>query len=377
MLQLVLLLQPLLQLQVVVVAAVDECNSDRFCQTEWSESKCINGKCTNPFASGCLFAMEEKKRRRRRRSLATKDEENTVERKLNLQDWFQKRVCNSNDDKDSEYCQESIWKYPEVVIHNADWESVIFYSWIMQIFLMEFLQVPTRIGLGNDSSDASFYNIENLVPYSSESYPWDAIQKANELQGDCSDTEEPCVHVFPEVWAGQEKKWKQMVADGEIDNVDGGGMVGKISWYVPHYTVQEHPEFASYHGMVNNSEKLAKVFKRPTSWKDYCDEISISTCITPDAVAEHYPTTKDEENMYFKEGSFTGHFRYTSQNNCTLNRDTCTGHIVGGPCEWTTYIDAQTYWLDIALESNGPEIPNGGYLYPQMVQIYKVRKKKY
>jgi len=49
-------------------------------------------------------------------------------------------------------------------------------------------------------------------------------------------------------------------------------------------------------------------------------------------------------------------------NNAPLNPDY--------PCGWTSFVAQQTYHLDIALESNGPEPGSNGYSYSSMVQIW-------
>ena len=52
-------------------------------------------------------------------------------------------------------------------------------------------------------------------------YPFEALDTANSLDGDCSLTDEPCVHVLPEVWAGQEQVWEEYFDEGKIDTVEG------------------------------------------------------------------------------------------------------------------------------------------------------------
>lgn len=227
------------------------------------------------------------------------------------------------------------------------------------------------VGLSpEDTPKASFYNPTSDMSWSSQSYAFEHIIMANEMKGRCDLTDKPCAHVMPEVWIGQEKKWKNYLTNGHIDQVNGDGQVGKISWYIPVYTARRHPEVASFHGMAGRREQLAEIFKRPTNWGDYCLEVSPTKCQEPDGVASRPPEV-GEEDKYFSDPEFIGHFRPTDSNNCTANPDSCTGHIVGAPCSWSTNIDAQTYHNDIALESNGPLIENGGYSYSQMIQVWR------
>jgi len=79
-------------------------------------------------------------------------------------------------------------------------------------------------------------------------------------------------------------------------------------WYIPKYVAEQDPTLGTYSGLVGekNRRKLAETFLTPTSWKDYCDHISNSTCEEPDNVAQRYPQTPPEENSFFVAGSYTG-----------------------------------------------------------------------
>lgn len=338
----------------MTMAQTRECNWDMQCEEKYKAgSKCLeNGQCSNPFASGCLYNFHTQ--------FSTWDDT------FHLPNM---RACNS-DDANQDYCDVFPLNYSEIRVHNGDWESPIFYSWIIQIFLSEFLQVPVTVGLSpEDTAKASFYNLLNEMSWSAQPYAFEDILKANEMDGRCDLTNENCVHVMPEVWIGQEKKWKEYLADGHIDQVVGDGQVGKISWYVPVYTARRYPQVASYHGLAGRREELAAIFKRPTSWGEYCSEVSTTLCMVPDGVAAR-PPRDGEDDMYFANDDFLGHFRATDHNNCTSNVN-CTGHIVGAPCTWSTNIDAQAYHNDIALQSDGPLKENGGYSYNQMIQIWR------
>lgn len=90
---------------------------------------------------------------------------------------------------------------------------------------------------------------------------------------------------------------------------------------------------ATYFGFAGeeNREKLAKTFKRPTTWKDYCTKVSQSNCTIPDDVATRPPAEDgSEDGRYFSSGFYTGHFRATDKNDCAKTPK-CTGHIVDYP----------------------------------------------
>lgn len=180
-----------------------ECEWDIQCEELYKPgSKCMDdGKCSNPFAAGCLY--------------------NYYMQQPNTSDDFRapdKRICNS-DDTTQENCNIfTQLKYPEIRVHNGNWESALFFSWIIQIFLSEFLHVPTTVGLSpEDTPDASFYNPRQEMSLSSQAYAFEEMVTANRMNGRCDLTNEQCVHVMPEVWPGQEKTWKSYALDGNID----------------------------------------------------------------------------------------------------------------------------------------------------------------
>jgi hypothetical protein len=285
---------------------------------------------------------------------------------------YNPRICNSDDAGDTSYCQEAALNYTEVRIHNSNWESSIFFSWILQIWLSERLGVPVTVGLNAENAPlTSFYNQDMAsLQYSPEAYPFDALKEANSVE-DCRLSDKDCAHVMPEVWNGQVSEWSHGVNEGYLDAVEGNGQVGKISLYIPAFVAVRDETLISFFGLGGdrNRQKLAETFDRPINWTVYCEEVSLTNCSSPDTTAQRYPTL-EEEGMYYHE-DFIGHFRPTSQNNCTAFPDTCNGHIVGPPCKWSTNLDAQLYWNEIALESNGPMEPNGSYSYGNMIQIWR------
>ena len=119
-----------------------------------------------------------------------------------------------------------------------------------------------------------------------------------------------------------------------------------------------------------NREKLANTFNTPTSWGDYCAEVSLTNCTSEDNVAKRSPSDESEAASYFGKDLYTGYFRQLEKNNCTIHPETCNGHFVNGLCTWTTYGESQMHWNDIALQSDGPLEPNSGYTWFHMLEIW-------
>lgn len=91
------------------------CSDDSFCEYYLQlGSQCLDGFCSNPFyQGGCI--------------------------KSYLPDWHKIRICNSDDPKgaaEQGVCRESPFNYMEIRALAQDWESSIFATWILQIFLV-------------------------------------------------------------------------------------------------------------------------------------------------------------------------------------------------------------------------------------------------
>ena len=299
----------------------------------------------NPYAQGCLSSV--------------------------LGDTYEKRICNSDDKfEESEFCRRSSRDFPEIRVHNGNWESSIFYAWILQIMLQEIMEVPISVGFNTSTAlEMSFYSPKNTLEYSPVAYPWEGLKNAR----DCHLKTESCVQVLPEVWNGQAFVLEQLLEDGIIDAVQGDGQIGKISWFLPKFAIVQDPSLASYVGLqgAHNREKLAKTFGRPTSWIEYCTRISPINCSKPDEFAFFYPHNEAEQGMYFVSGAYTGYFEKRTSSCNSLVSHNCTGYIVQSSCEWSSHMDQQLYWNNISLSSDGPLQPNHGYDYSSMIQIWK------
>ena len=164
-----------------------------------------------------------------------------------------------------------------------------------------------------------------------------------------------------------------MVHEGVVEPPQSLGTLGLESWFITKFSVKNDPTLISYLGLMGeeNRVKLAETFLRPTSWQDYCEMISTNNCTTPDDVAQRSPETIEENEQFYSEGIYTGHFRATDDNNCTANPTNCTGHVADFPCGWNSYMLPQIHYLDIALKSTGPEGPAGGYPYERLVEMWK------
>lgn len=215
-----------------------------------------------------------------------------------------------------------------------------------------------------------FYNIENRLDYDLEWGYADQIVQGN--TGDCrllkSKDPEPyvsCGHVIPEIWG--EDAGAGIDGSGPLRET---GALGSNQMFVPRFTMERDPSLVTYTGLggEENREKLASVFKRPTNWKDYCNEVSQSNCASPDETAVRAPMDEVEEQSYFVEGLYWGHFRATEENDCVNNTD-CTGSIVDFPCNWGSHTIQQTHHLGIALKGSGDDVV-GGYQIDFLPQIY-------
>ncbi len=165
------------------------CRDDTECSAKLKlKSSCIEGKCSNPFHSGCLRVIAEEQGDYQFSGI---------------------RECNSDDDPHFAACSRGPFKYDEVRIAIGNWESVILLSWVYQIFLSEVLDVPVTIE-NNVAGSCSFYDINSDFTYSDIAYNFDSLKEAHRVDGDCTVTSK-CAHVLPEVWEGP----TQQITDGQ------------------------------------------------------------------------------------------------------------------------------------------------------------------
>eukprot|EP00957_Ditylum_brightwellii_P013780 1038459-Ditylum_brightwellii.AAC.1 len=218
-------------------------------------------------------------------------------------------------------CEISPLSYPEIRILSQNWQEPAFISWILQILLSEIVNVPVTLETGADpmKTDASFYHPTMKWDYADMSYDYDALRTADKRpQANCIGSKVPCAHVIPELWSGQRQNWLDAEKEGLIEPVINNGRSAKYNWYIPKFVAEEDPTLISFYGIGgdHNRRKLAERFKRPFTWKQYCEEVSPDNCETPDETAKRSPLDEKEETRYFVEDVFIGYFNATEENDC-------------------------------------------------------------
>eukprot|EP00934_Nitzschia_sp_Nitz4_P005500 Nitzschia sp. Nitz4//scaffold381_size12975//22//4397//NITZ4_008988-RA/size12975-processed-gene-0.7-mRNA-1//-1//CDS//3329549898//5490//frame0 len=255
--------------------------------------------------------------------------------------------------------------HKKVVLYQSEHSLTFLFVSCWYCQQSEVLGVPASVETGFFDLDDNFYDKTSRIDFGPVASYDDMLVTANQLV-DCrpvtidADSYKACTHVILETW----------LADGEdlpaaIERPGNLGVLGEQNWFIPKFTAERDPTLLSYFGMSGdeNRRKLAETFKRPTTWQEYCDEVSQDSCASDDGVAARPPADGSEGGSYFVYGNYTGYFRATAENDCDTYPGNCTGHFVDYPCHWNSY------HLDIALESEGPDI-NNGYDYSQITQIW-------
>lgn len=373
------------------------CENDDICALiAGSGSTCTpNGLCSNPFVSGCLQNLLAEE-------LAARQGSDAVLQK--------NRVCNSDDDIDTileGLCLPPPWEYMEIRILTGNWESSLLTAWALQIFLTELLQIPTSIESSDPNRQGNFYHATNQFDYGTVAYDYAALTVGNDL-GDCQlgreqqqkgeegegdavfegtltdsstveSTYTSCAHIMPEIWNGQDQNLQSLLDQEIIERPQLSGVVGRFTWYIPKFWAEAHPEWTHYAGWTN-ATKVAETYPRPVNWQTYCDEYSLNNCATPNEVASRYPVDTEGSSYYQGEpgDGFRGYFDMTDANRCSDNDSNvnggitnCTGFFADFVCDWSTFAFQQIYHLGVALESNGPLKPNGGYNYGEKLQMWE------
>ena len=344
-------------------------------ESDQSKSKLI---VTNPYYSGCLKEKLHgwpKDRLRVCRPFGRNELDPPLEELVNEEGKQVEPYCIQPKFDTFEF-------YKEIRIATGNWDSAIAMGWIIQIILSEILQVPTSIESGMYNSYRDFYDYNDArIDYDTSMSASPLVTATNLDTNDCrfvkqihSNASEyiPCAHFMPEYWDYPLDEIKSQ----KVEPPQGIGILGLETWYITKFTADEYPEVATYNGLSiqtqTNREKLASLFKRPTTWYEYCTQISTSNCTIPDDVAQRPPmSTEEEYDRMYVENLYTGYFRYTEKNNCTLHPTNCTGHIANYPCGWTSNMESILYHLNIPLDSkNGPNSTPGGYTASQLQEMW-------
>lgn len=181
-----------LQINRLNAATTFTCSTDEDCIRQVQTGSFCNLEtmtCTNPYASGCLLNVNS-------------NDSYNADIALNYTAARSgKRICNSDDDPylSSNLCEEqdSRLNYLEIRVSPGDWESSLFFAWINQILLSEFLGVPVTIETSG-GGPASFYDEDLAMSYAAIPYNYDALREANAVDCNCSlsDKVSKCVAVL-------------------------------------------------------------------------------------------------------------------------------------------------------------------------------------
>ncbi len=311
---------------------LSSCSSDADCVLQMgSGSTCRqDATCSNPYEQGCLVKK--------------------------LPGFTKKRVCNSDDPKDAAergICRIPDMEYMELRIFSQNWESVFFECWILQVILSELLDVPTTIETGVYEARLNLYDPDSPFQYGNNENMV-ALAMAKQLDGDClrasrkEGSYQGCAHFSPEIWDSDSTLVLDHVYNKIVEPPQGMGLLGQESWFITQFSVLEDPSLMSYIGLQGEEkrQKLADLFLRPATWKQYCDEVSPNNCTIADDVAKRAPMSgTDEDDRMFVQGLYTGHYRKTEENDCVTFPDTCTGHIADYPCGWSVRYSRDTFFL--------------------------------
>ena len=363
-------------------------------------SECIAGFCTNPFQRGCLrnyLGMDAFPQPR----TCNSDDSSNDNNNSNGPSSILLEATTSTDGNSSSLpfrdeepmCTPSAFGYSEIRILSMNWESAMFTAWILQIVLSELFQVPATIESSGPGRMLNFYDPEMSFSYGAMGYDWDAMKRANVAPvrgGTCPKSwrTEPtttnddanvteweytsCAHVIPEVWSGQTSTVADLTSQQIVEPPEGTGAVGKLSWFLPKFVARSDPSLTHWLGLTgeSNRRKVAETFKVPTTFGQYCTEIVPHNCTEETLFASRPPADEAEAGKYYIAGVYQGFFRWTPQNDCDLNPTTCRGHIADVPCEWTTFVSSQAYYLNISVASGGSVGPNNAYSYGELLDIW-------
>ena len=365
------------------------CEKDSDCAIKLNCTNCGNavplppkcdvsvGECLNPYRDGCF------------RGAISKLDHDAFPLKQCLRDGANpRRICLDDDDRTSGRCDNSptgeLFRGREIYIAPQNWLSADLVATAAQVFMVEYMKYPVFFRYGGNSGQTSkgFYEKHIKKPIYDRSgvstYELEAIKNGgcigtneNNLTCKCTNPTSKCAHVQFEIWASIAATVERMATARTIERGGLLGIIGRIALMLPKWAVDKDNALATYRGF-RDREKMARLFKRPVSWKEYCDRFypneTRKTSKCP-------PPSSDLEGVYYhrlgnNSVAYHGYFDGNGKNNCTLYPSTCKGSaIILEACDWGDFSKFMIPLNNVSLAFHGPG-GRGGYKLPHMSQIW-------
>ncbi|KAL7545423.1 hypothetical protein ACHAWF_008772 [Thalassiosira exigua] len=230
----------------------------------------------------------------------------------------------------------------------------------MQIIYNGMLGVPASIETGMPDKKLSFYDETNRMKFG-KANEYDSFQYAYDAEGgDCTayfqenqddvaaENYIPCANMVMEVWYANDDFYAKEKS-GVTGPMDYIGAVGSDGWFITKSTLLKEPSLGTHYGMQGekNRQKLAQIFKRPTTFKEYCILVSTTKCTIPDNTTTR-PPAKDGS-----EDSFSLFRAFTRATFVLLKRMIVTIRNVQ-VTTWTLHVDGKTISTSRAIISTSP-----------------------
>ena len=343
-------------------------------------------KCLNPYRDGCF------------RDLINKLDIGVFPMEECTNYDYTNRICIDDSDRKLKRCDTSpvgeLFRGQEIYIAPQNWLSANLVSNAAQIFMVEYMKYPVLYRY-DKSVSKGFYEEHIETPlYTREkvsAYDLDAIKNGGcinnayiagttrlNLTCKCTDPTKPCAHVQFEYWESVAKRVEKMALNRTIERGGLIGFIGRIALMVPKWAVDTDHSLATYRGFQDR-EKMARLFKRPVNWTEYCNRFypleSIKSSLCP-------PLNTNLGDKYFHRFSnndtivFHGYFDGNGINNCTLNPSTCIGSaIILEKCDWGDFSKFMIPLNNVSLSFHGPK-QRGGYTISNVAEIWAAAKDR-
>lgn len=292
----------------------------------------------------------------------------------------------------------------------GNWGSSVFNIWVATILLNEQLQIPAEI-VQYEGEDLSYFHYDRLGPLSFKrgAYSFPAVERGSH-NFNCSGyprrptiPDEECSHGMLEIWSGQNSnKQKYITRRRSVENAGVLESMGRIGWYTNTYILDIALEMASYRGL-SNANRTAALFKKPLSFQAACEAGSAARLATnggPSAAlctafaaeflqADGSAAPKWEESAGIDGPSLWGAYFIQAlpaegasalaarlgvsalpvplyagafTTDVDVKSGLPIGHLIGVPCDWTSYEAQITSSLGLALQVKT-------YPYGQIMQV--------